>query len=82
MLIFLARHLDDKVTVKQLLASVPYSDTGIRIYFEDLLKRGLIELEESPADRRVRYVKATDELRKEFTKWAESGSRLLEDITF
>jgi len=82
LLIYLACHLGDKVTVKQLLASVPHSDAGIRTHFEALLRQGLIELKNSPKDRRVRYVKVTPKMNKVFTAWAESGIKLLKDIPF
>jgi DNA-binding MarR family transcriptional regulator len=70
------------VTVKQLLASIPYSDTGIRKHFEHLLATELIQLEGDPVDRRLRYVKATNKLNKLFAEWAASGIILINNAKF
>ena len=82
LLIYLALHVNENLTIKQLLASVPHSDAGIRIHFEILLNDQFIELQESSHDRRVRYVKPTKKLEKIFATWAESGTKLIKDSYF
>ena len=79
LLIFCGSHLDDKVTVKQLITSIPSSDAGTRKHFEFLLEAGFVKLEGDPDDRRIRYVAATEKLDKLLDRWANVGTGLAED---
>ena len=57
------------LTVKQLYAEVPHSDSAIRHHFEELFSEGWVRLEGDNSDRRLRYVKISSELESRFIKW-------------
>lgn len=57
---------DKELTVKALFATLPYSDMGLRYHFRKLVDSGWIELHAVSGDARVKQVKPTDKLSKQF----------------
>ena len=57
---------DKELTVKALFASLPYSDMGLRYHFKKLIDTGWIELHATNGDARVKQVKPTEKLSKQF----------------
>lgn len=55
-----------ELTVKALFATLPYSDMGLRYHFRKLIDNGWIELHAVSGDARVKQVKPTDKLSKQF----------------
>lgn len=56
-----------ELTVKALFATLPYSDMGLRYHFRKLIDNGWIELHAVSGDARVKQVKPTDKLSKQFS---------------
>jgi len=52
----------NKLTVKALFASLPYSVMGMRYHFNTLIKSGWIELQYTNADARIKLVKPSGKL--------------------
>jgi len=57
---------DKALTVKALFATLPYSDMGLRYHFRKLIDTGWIELHAINGDARVKQVKPTEKLSKQF----------------
>jgi hypothetical protein len=57
---------DRELTVKALFATLPYSDMGLRYHFRKLVDSGWIELHAVSGDARVKQIKPTDKLSKQF----------------
>lgn len=65
---------DKELTVKALFASLPYSDMGLRYHFKKLIDSGWIELHATNGDARVKQVKPTAKLSKQFDLFADNIS--------
>jgi DNA-binding MarR family transcriptional regulator len=70
---------EGKVTVKNLLSSATFSDSGIRRHFEFLLGKGYVVLERDDADRRVRYVRMSKSLEGKLAAWADNEASILNE---
>ena len=68
---------DKELTVKALFATLPYSDMGLRYHFRKLVDTGWIELHTTTGDARVKQVKPTEKLAKQFELFSKSISPLL-----
>lgn len=55
-----------ELTVKALFATLPYSDMGLRYHFRKLVETGWIELHAVSGDARVKQIKPTEKLSKNF----------------
>ena len=65
------------LTVKALFATLPYSDMGLRYHFRKLVDTGWIELHAVNGDARVKQVKPTEKLSKQFGLLTANLSPLL-----
>lgn len=68
---------DKELTVKALFATLPYSDMGLRYHFRKLIDTGWIELHAVNGDARVKQVKPTNKLSKQFELLSEKLNPLL-----
>ena len=68
---------NEELTVKALFATLPYSDMGLRYHFRKLVDSGWIELQAMNGDARVKQVKPTEKLSKQFELLSENLSPLL-----
>jgi len=66
-----------ELTVKALFATLPYSDMGLRYHFKKLVDSGWIELHAINGDARVKQVKPTEKLSKQFGLLSANLSPLL-----
>jgi hypothetical protein len=66
-----------ELTVKALFATLPYSDMGLRYHFRKLVDTGWIELHAVNGDARVKQVKPTEKLSKQFGLLTANLSPLL-----
>lgn len=66
-----------QLTVKALFATLPYSDMGLRYHFKKLVDSGWIELQAINGDARVKQVKPTEKLSKQFELLSVNLSPLL-----
>jgi hypothetical protein len=64
--------------IKELFTQLPYSDMGIRYHFRLLINRGWIELHNGDIDLRIKRIKPTDKLIKEFEAFAEQLKPIFE----
>lgn len=71
---------DKELTVKALFASLPYSDMGLRYHFRKLIDTGWIELHAVNDDGRVKQVKPTEKLSKQFSLLSTNLSHLLNNL--
>lgn len=60
-----------ELTVKALFATLPYSDMGLRHHFRRLIDNGWIELHSVNGDARVKQIKPTEKLSKQFLSLAQ-----------
>jgi hypothetical protein len=65
--------------VKELFANLPYSDMGIRYHFRLLIKRGWLELNNGDKDLRVKRIKPTEKLIKQFAVFNQKIKKLFEN---
>ena len=68
------------MSVKSLFASIPHSDTGIRKHFDELLDEGWVVLDNHKDDRRIRYVKPSDQLVVCFKGWLVGCNKIFETM--
>jgi len=66
-----------RLTVKQLYAQLPHSDSAIRQHFDLLLDEGWIELEDDNSDRRIRYVVPSEQLVTKIVQWGDNCTEIL-----
>lgn len=66
-----------ELTVKALLATLPYSDMGLRYHFRKLVYSGWIELHAVNGDARVKQVKPTEKLSKHWELLSNSLTPIL-----
>ena len=67
-----SHEIDSQLTVKGLFKELPYSDMGLRYHFTKLIDSGWIELEAVSTDARLKKVKPTTKLLKQFGLVASS----------
>lgn len=67
-----SHEIDSQLTVKGLFTELPYSDMGLRYHFAKLIDSGWIELEAVSTDARLKKVKPTTKLLKQFGLVASS----------
>ena len=65
-----------ELTVKALFATLPYSDMGLRYHFRKLVDTGWIELHTTNGDARVKQVRPSAKLSKQFDLLSASLSSL------
>ena len=66
------------LTVKQLYAELPHSDSAIRQHFDQLLNEGWIKLVGDDSDRRIRYIIPSQQLVEKLVLWGEQCSEVLD----
>ena len=61
-----SHQMQSQLTVKALFTVLPYSDMGLRYHFKKLIDTGWIELGAITTDARLKQVKPTSKLLKQF----------------
>ena len=69
---------DERLTVKQLYAQLPHSQSATRHHFDFLLDEGWLHLEDDDSDRRIRYVVPSEKLVRQIMVWEEKCSQVLD----
>lgn len=69
---------DECLTIKQLYAQLPHSQSAIRHHFDFLLDGGWLHLEDDDSDRRIRYVVPSEKLVRQIMAWEEKCSQVLD----
>jgi len=67
----------NSLSVKQLYAQLPHSDSAIRQHFDQLLNEGWLVLKDDNSDRRVRHVIPSEQLVTKILNWGEQCSKVL-----